>query len=325
MNFPTAAAILLCAPAVAAAQGNPSGSLQYPIKPVRFVVPTAAAGPSDLLARTLAQRLNPGWGQSIVVDNRGGAGGVIGTDIVAKAAPDGHTLLLASASATINVSLYAKLPYNFATDFAPITQIGFTPFVLVTNPSVPARSVQELVALAKAKPGALTYGSAGTGVVSHLAGAIFQSMSGTDVVHVPYKGQAPATADLIAGQIAFMFNNPVTALPQVKAGKLRALAVSSAQRFPALPEVPTVAESGLPGFDVTIWFGVVTTAGTPRAIVERVNADMVRVLRTPEVRERLEQQGLEIIAGTVDEFALVIKADIAKWAKAVKQSGARAD
>jgi tripartite-type tricarboxylate transporter receptor subunit TctC len=297
----------------------------WPQKPIRFIVPTQPAGPSDMLARTLAQKLGPMWGQTVVIDNRGGAGGTLGTDIAAKSAPDGHTLLLASAAAVINVTLYARLPYNFATDFAPITQIGATPFVLVTNMGVPAKSVQELIALAKLKPGTLTYGSAGVGVASHLAGAIFQSSSGIDVVHVPYKGQAPATTDLIAGQIAYMFNNPITALPQVKAGRIRALAVSGAKRFPLLPDVPTVAESGLSGFDVTIWFSVVTGAGTPRSVIDQLHGQIVNALHMPDVRERLEAQGVGIIANTPEEFARVIKADIAKWAIAVKASGARAD
>jgi len=297
----------------------------WPQRPIRFIVPTAPAGPSDMLARTLSQKLGPMWGQTIVIDNRGGAGGTLGTDTAAKAAPDGYTLLLASAAAVINVTLYARLPYNFATDFAPVTQLGATPFVLVTHPAVPAKTTKELIALAKAKPGTLTYGSAGAGVASHLAGAIFQSTSGIDVVHVPYKGQALATTDLMAGQINYMFGNPITALPQVRANRLRALAVSGANRFPLLAEVPTVAESALPGFDVTIWFSVVTMTGTPRPIIDQLHRDVVTVLKMPDVRERLEVQGVGIIGNSPDEFARVIKTDIAKWAVAVKASGARVD
>ncbi len=297
----------------------------YPSKPIRVIVPTAPAGPSDMLGRTIGQKLNQRWGQPVVIDNRGGAGGTIGTEIGAKAAPDGHTLLIASASAVINVTLYPKLPYNFATDFAPVTQIGATPFVLVVHPGTPAQSVQELIALAKAKPGSLTYASAGVGVASHLAGATFQSMGRIDVVHVPYKGQAPATADLLAGQIAFMFNNPIVSLPLLKAGRLRALAVSGARRFPALPDTPTVAESGLPGFNVTIWFSVVVPAGTPAPVVELLNREINSILRMPDVRERFEALGVEIIGNSSAEFARVIRTDIAKWAEAVKLSGAKAD
>jgi len=302
-----------------------AATTSWPQRPIRFIVPTAPAGPSDMLARTLSQKLGPMWGQTIVIDNRGGAGGTLGTDMAAKSAPDGYTLMLASAAAVINVTLYARLPYNFATDFAPVTQLGATPFVLVTHPAVPAKTTKELIALAKAKPGTLTYASAGAGVASHLAGAIFQTTSGIDVVHVPYKGQALATTDLLAGQITYMFGNPITALPQVRANRLRALAVSGANRFPLLPDAPTVAESALPGFDVTIWFSVVTMAGTPRAIIERLHRDIVSVLKMPDVRERLEVQGVEIIGNSPDEFARVIKTDIAKWAVAVKASGARVD
>ena len=297
----------------------------YPSRPIRIVVPFAAGGPSDIMARTLAQKLTLAWGQPVVVDNRTGAAGIIGADAVAKSAPDGYTLLQAQVGDTISVSLYSKLPYNFEKDFAPITLAGLTPFILVAHPSVPARDLRELIALAKAKPGTLSFGSSGAGTASHLAGELLKSSAGIDITLVPYKGQAPATADLLGGQIAMMFNNPITSLAHVKTGKLRALAVSTGKRFSQLPEVPTVAESGLPGFDVGFWLGVLAPAGTPRPIVDKLNGALVKALREPDVIERLAGLGVEIVANSPDDFARVVRADIVKWAKVVKDSGAKAD
>jgi tripartite-type tricarboxylate transporter receptor subunit TctC len=317
-----ALAIASCLGPVYAADGD---AASYPNRPIRIVVPFAAGGPSDIMARALAQKLNQEWGQPVVVDNRIGASGIIGADAVAKSAPDGYTLLQAQVGDTISVSLYSKLPYNFEKDFAPITLAGLTPFILVTHPSVPAKDVRELIALAKAKPGGLAFGSSGAGTASHLAGELFKSMAQIDIVHVPYKGQAPATADLLGAQIPFMFNNPITSLAHVKAGKLRALAVSTGRRFSQLPEVPTVAESGLPGFDVGFWLGVLAPAGTPRPIVDKLNAAMLKALRDPEVVQRMAGLGVEIIGNSADEFARVVRSDIIKWAKVVKDSGAKAD
>ena len=307
---------------VFAAQGVAS---VYPNRPIRFVVPFAASGPSDVMARTLGQKMTQTWGQAVVVDNRTGAAGIIGADIVAKSAPDGYTLLMAQVGDTISMSLYSKLPYNFEKDFAPITQVGQTPFILVTHPSVPVKSVQDLVALAKSKPGALTFGSSGAGAASHLAGELFKSMAGVNVVHVPYKGQAPATTDMLGGQITYMFNNPITSLVHVKAGKLNALAVSTAKRFTGLPNVPTLAESGLKGFDVGFWLGALAPAGTPRPVIDRLNAEMIRIVHLPDVIERLSPLGVEIIGNSPDEFARVIHVEVARWAKVVKESGAKAD
>jgi tripartite-type tricarboxylate transporter receptor subunit TctC len=307
------------------AQDESKAAAGYPARPIRFVVPFGAGGPSDVLARTLGQRMTLDWSQTVVVDNRTGAAGIIGADIVAKSLPDGYTLLMAQVGDAISMSLYSKLPYNFERDFAPITLVGQTPFILVAHPSLAAKNVQELITLAKAKPGALTFASGGTGVASHLAGELFKGAAGINVVHVPYKGQAPATTDLLGGQVSFMFNNPITALPHVKAGKLRALAVSTPKRFSGLPEVPTVAESGLAGFDVGFWLGALAPAATPRAVVDKLNGEMVKILRVPEVAERLAAMGVEIIGSTPDEFARVIKADVVKWAKVVKESGAKAD
>jgi tripartite-type tricarboxylate transporter receptor subunit TctC len=309
----------------AAAQSDAKAAADYPNRPLRFVVPFLAGGPSDVLARTLAQKMNQDWGQPVVVDNRAGAAGIIGADLVAKSASDGYTLMMAQVGDTISMSLYSKLPYNFERDFAPITLVGLTPFILVTHPSLPAKNLQELIALAKAKPGTLSFASGGTGVASHLAGELFKSTAGIDVVHVPYKGQAPATADLLGGQVAFMFNNPITSLPHIKAGKLRALAVSTARRFSGLPDVPTVAESGLAGFDVGFWLGALAPAGTPRAVINKLNAEMVKILRLPDVVERLAALGVEIVGNTPEEFARIIKADVLKWGKVVRDSGAKAD
>ena len=308
------------APALAA-----ESEATYPSRPIRIVVPFAAGGPSDIMARTLAQKLTLAWGQPVVVDNRTGAAGIIGADAVAKSAPDGYTLLQAQVGDTISVSLYSKLPYNFEKDFAPITLAGLTPFILVAHPSVPARDLRELIALAKAKPGTLSFGSSGAGTASHLAGELLKSSAGIDITLVPYKGQAPATADLLGGQIAMMINNPITSLAHVKTGKLRALAVSTGKRFSQLPEVPTVAESGLPGFDVGFWLGVLAPAGTPRPIVDKLNGALVKALREPDVIERLAGLGVEIVANSPDDFARVVRADIVKWAKVVKDSGAKAD
>ena len=297
----------------------------YPSKPIRIVVPFAAGGPSDVMARALAQKMTQEWGQPVLVDNRTGAAGIIGADAVAKSAPDGYTLLQAQVGDTISVSLYSKLPYSFEKDFAPITLAGLTPFILVTHPSVAAKDLRELIALAKAKPGSLSFGSSGAGTASHLAGELFKSMAELDIVHVPYKGQATATTDLLGGQIPMMFNNPITSLAHIKTGRLRPLAVSTGKRFSQLPEVPTVAESGLSGFDVGFWLGALAPAGTPRPIIEKINAAMVKALRDREVMERLAGLGVEIIGNSPDEFARVIRSDIIKWAKVVKDSGAKAD
>lgn len=318
----SAAALLACAHAIAQSD---KGAAEYPNRPLRFVVPFLAGGPSDVLARTLGQKMVQDWGQPVVIDNRAGAAGIIGADLVAKSAPDGYTLLMAQVGDTISMSLYSKLPYNFERDFTPITLVGLTPFILVVHPALAAKNVPELIALAKAKPGALTFASGGTGVASHLAGELFKSTAGIDIVHVPYKGQAPATADLLGGQVSFMFNNPITALPHIKAGKLRALAVSTAKRFPGLPDVPTVAESGLPGFDVGFWLGTLAPAGTPRAVIAKLNAEMVKILRMPDVGERLAALGVEVVGSSPEEFARVIRADVVKWGKVVRDSGAKAD
>jgi tripartite-type tricarboxylate transporter receptor subunit TctC len=319
------AAALALGASLGPAHAADNDAAAYPNRPIRVVVPFAAGGPSDIMARALAQKLNQEWGQPVLVDNRVGASGIIGADAVAKAAPDGYTLLLSQVGDAISVSLYPKLPYNFGRDFAPITLAGLTPFILVAHPSMAAKNLRELIAEAKAKPGTLSFGSSGAGTASHLAGELLKSSAQIDITLVPYKGQAPATADLLGGQISMMFNNPITSLAHVKTGKLRALAVSTAKRFSQLPEVPTIAESGLPGFDVGFWLGALAPAGTPRPIIDKLNAAMLKALRDPEVVQRLAGLGVEIVGNSPDEYAAVIRNDIVKWGKVVRDSGAKAD
>jgi tripartite-type tricarboxylate transporter receptor subunit TctC len=298
----------------------------YPTKPIRFIAPFAAGGALDTLTRTIAGRMQESWGQPVVVENRTGAGGNIGTDLVAKAAPDGYTLVMGTiATHAINVSLYEKMPYDAVKDFAPVTIAASINNSLSVHPSVPAKNVAELIAYAKTNAGRLTFGSAGSGTSQHLAGELFKTMTGVDMVHIPYKGGAPAMVDLLAGQISMTFGDIPTALPHIRAGKLRSLAVTGAKRSPLLPDVPTIAEQGLAGFDVTAWFGVFTTAGTPRQVVNQLNAEIVRILSLPDVREKLIGIGMEPVTNSPDEFAAYVQSEIAKWARVVKASGAKAN
>jgi len=299
----------------------------YPNKPIRLVVPYPAGGPLDIMARAIGQKLTEAWKQPVVVDNRAGAGGNIGADFVAKSAPDGYTLLMgAVATHAINPSLYSKIPYDPVKDFAPVALVAQVPNILVVNPALPAKTVQELIDLARAKPGYLNFASGSTGSTGHLAGELFNTMAGVKMVHIPYKGAAPATADLLGGQVQLMFDNLASALPNVKAGKLRALAVTTLARSPAMPDLPTIAESGLPGFDLTTWFGILVPAGTPPEIVARLNAEIVRALNAKDMRERLEKMGAEPPANnTPEHFAAFIRAEAAKYAKVVKESGAKVD
>jgi tripartite-type tricarboxylate transporter receptor subunit TctC len=298
----------------------------YPTKPIRFIAPFAAGGALDTLTRTIAARMQESWGQPVVVENRTGAGGNIGADLVAKAAPDGYTLVMGTiATHAINVSLYEKMPYDAVKDFAPVTIAASINNSLSVHPSVPAKNVAELIAYAKTNAGRLTFGSAGSGTSQHLAGELFKTMTGVDMVHIPYKGGAPAMVDLLAGQISMTFGDIPTALPHIRAGKLRSLAVTGAKRSPLLPDVPTIAEQGLAGFDVTAWFGVFTTAGTPRPVVNQLNAEIVRILNLPDVREKLIGIGMEPVTNSPDEFAAYVQSEIAKWARVVKASGAKAN
>jgi tripartite-type tricarboxylate transporter receptor subunit TctC len=260
----------------------------YPNKPIRLVVPFPAAGTTDILAREVGQRLSVTLGQPVVIDNRPGAGGNIGADIVAKSAPDGYTLLMATVGThAINASLYSNMPYDHIKDFTPVVLVAGVPNVLEVTPSLPVKTVADLIKLAKEKPGQINFASSGNGTSIHLSGELFKSMAGVDMTHVPYKGSAPALVDLVGGQVQVMFDNVPSSIEQIKAGKLRAVAVTSAQRSPALPDVPTIAESGLPGFEASAWFGIVAPAGTPAAVVNRINADVNQWLHTPQAEEKL--------------------------------------
>jgi tripartite-type tricarboxylate transporter receptor subunit TctC len=298
----------------------------YPSKPIRLIVPYPPGSGTDIVARLLGQKLTESWGQPIIVDNRPGAGAIIGTEAAAKAPADGYTLLMGDVGPlTINPALYAKLPYDPAKDFAPVSEVAFLPFLLVVHPSVKANSIQELVALAKAKPGELNYASVGNGSAVHLATELFKTEAGVDIVHVPYKGSAPALADLIGGQVSMMFVNVLSALPYVKSGQLRALAIATPRRSSALPDLPTVAEANLPGFVAGAWFGILVPAGTPPEVVDKLSAEIVRILHLPDIVERLAGQGAEAIGDTPEQFAGHIRQETAKWAKVVKASGAHID
>jgi tripartite-type tricarboxylate transporter receptor subunit TctC len=298
---------------------------QYPAKPVRLIVPFAPSGPTDIMSRAISERITPRLGQQLVVDNRPGAGGGIGSELAARSAPDGYTMLLGHIGThAINVSLYPKLGYDPVKDFAPITMIATLPLGLWVNASVPVHSVKELVVLAKAKPGSINFGSAGSGGPTHMAGEMLKSMAHIDIIHVPYKGNAASLTDLVAGRIQMMFSNLLTAGPQARAGKLRGIAISSAKRSPQAPELPTIAESGVPGYDITPWYGVLFPAGTPRAIVSRMNREIGAVLTTPEIVERFRSQGIDLVTSTPEEFGALIKSEIPKWRKVVKESGATA-
>jgi len=298
----------------------------YPAKPIRLVVPFPPGGATDILARDVAQKLTEAWGQQVIVDNRPGAGGNIGSELVAKSAPDGYTLEMGTVGThAINASLYAKMPYDHVKDFAPVILVAGVPNVLVVNPAVPANSVAELIEYAKANPGKLNFASSGNGTSIHLSGELFKVMAGVQMTHVPYKGSAPALQDLLGGQVQLMFDNLPPSLPQIKAGKLRALAVTSVARAPALPDVPTMAEAGLPGYEASSWFGVLAPAGTPPAIVAKLNSEIAKWLATPEAKEKLSKQGANAAGGTPEDFAKHIAAETTKWAKVVKDSGAKID
>lgn len=297
----------------------------YPNGPVRMIVPFPPGGGVDDMARILGKELTASLEKSIVIDNRGGANGNIGTEIAAKAPHDGYTLLLTGAGLVTNVSLYRNLPFDPIKDFAPISLLAFAPNVLLVHPSVPAKSLAELTALAKAKPGQLQYGSAGSGSTPHLAAELFKSMAHVDMLHIPYKGTGPATVALLGGEISLIFLPAIAALPQVKSGRLRALAVTSATRLPAEPNLPTIAESGLPGYESSQWYGVLAPAGTPGDILNFLNAQIVKIMHAPDMRQRLINDGSVPVGSSREQFAVHIKAEIAKWAKVIKQSGAGID
>lgn len=294
---------------------------QYPARPIRLIVPFPPGGGTDITARAVAQKLSESWGQTVVVDNRPGANGTIGVDIAAKSAPDGHTLTMISSSHAVNTSLYTRQPYDLLKDLTPITQATSQPYVLVINPSVPAKSVKELVGVAKAKPGALNYGSSGTGGISHLAGALLGSLTGTSLVHIPYKGGAPATIDVISGQIQIMFGTLLLNGPHIKAGRLRVLAVTTPQRWPGTPDLPTMQEAGVPGFVITQWYGLLAPAKTPQPTVAKLSKEIARILHQPDVKEKLAADGADAVGNTPEQFGAHIQSETAKYGKLIKQIG----
>jgi tripartite-type tricarboxylate transporter receptor subunit TctC len=321
-----ARAALAFAAASATLAASPLAAQTFPAKPMRMVVTFPTGGAPDILARTIAEKLDPAWGQTMIVDNKPGAGGNIGAAEVARAPADGHTLVMGTVGThSINGALYAKMPYDMVRDFAPVTLIASTPNLLVVNNAVPAKNLQELIALAKSKPGELTFGSPGIGTSVHVSGELFNSLAGVKTLHVPYKGRQFAIPDLMGGSITMMFDNMPSALPVVREGKLRAIGVTSAKRSPSAPEIPTIAEQGLPGFEATSWFAVFAPAGTPRPVVDRLHAEITRIFGLPEVKERMSKLGLDPILGGPEELAKVQAAEIAKWAKVVRDSGAKAE
>jgi len=294
----------------------------FPSKPIRIVVPFTPGGPNDILARMIGQRYTVVWGQQTLVDNRPGGGTVIGTDIVAKAPADGHTLLMVSTSHAANPSLMPKLPFDTLRDFVSVGQAVSSPNVLVVHPSVPARNTRELLDIAKARPGQITFASGGSGAATHLAGELLKILGGVEMTHIPYKGAGPATIDLISGQVTWMFGTILPTIPHVRAGKLRALAVSGKRRAEVLPEVPTVAEH-VPGFEASSWYGVFAPAGTPAEVIIKLNQEMARALTPVEVRQRLAAEGTEVVAGNPEDFMQLFRAEAAKWARVIKQAGIR--
>ena len=309
------------------AAGLPDAVAQgYPSRAIRIVVPYPPGGTSDILARALAEKLTGAWAQPVIVDNKPGANGNVGADLVAKSPPDGYTLLLADMGAlAISPSVYPTLPFDPARDFAPVTMVAYSPHILVVNPAVPANTAQELVALAKAKPGKLNFAVSGVGGAPHLAGVEFALRTGVKWEYIPYKGGSQAIADVAGGQADATLNGMLATYPLVKGGKLRILAVSSAQRMSAIPEVPTIAESGLPGFETGSWQGVVAPAGTPREVITRLNAEIARIVGTPEMRDNLARQGAEVRTNTPEEFGAFIRTEMARWAKVVKDANVKVE
>ncbi len=318
----TTIACLLAAMALPALAAE--NAQNYPSKPIRLVVPFTPGGSTDILARVIGQKLTEAWGKQVVIDNRPGAGGNIGVDLVAKSPADGYTLVMGHIGTFgVNPTLYPKLPYDPIKDFQPITLVALVPNMLSVNPALPAKSVKELVALAKAKPGTINFGSGGNGSAAHLAGEYFKLMTKTEITHIPYRGTSPAVTDLIAGQIQMIITGVPPTLAFAKAGKLRALAVATSKRLPLLPELPTIAEAGVPGYEATQWYGVLAPAGTPKPIVAKLNAEMAKAIKGPDVREKLAADAAEPVGNAPEEFGAFIKKEIARWAPVVKASGAR--
>ena len=315
------AAMLACAALATPAFAQPA----YPSKPVRIISIFAPGGGNDVICRLVAQQLTERLKQQVIVENRVGANGIVGTEAVARAAPDGYTFTLIPSGHTVNASMYKKLPFDSLKDFTPITLAGSGPLVLAVHPSLPLKNVRDLIALAKSRPGQLTYVSSGIGASGHLAGALFDTMTGTKMEHIPYKGMSLAVSDLMGGQVSMTFGTSLSVIPHVRTGRLRALAVTGAQRSPALPGLPTIAESGVLGYEAGLWYGFVGPARMPPEIVQRLNAEIVAILAQPDTREKLASQGLDARSSTPDEFARVLAADIVRWAEVVQKLGLRAE
>jgi tripartite-type tricarboxylate transporter receptor subunit TctC len=314
----------LCAAFAVVALALPAAAQPYPGRPVRLIVGFPPGGAADILGRIAAQQLSERLGQQVVVDNRGGAGGLIATEIAARANPDGYTLLFTSIPHVINPHLYTKVAYDALKDFTPVVQFVAVPLMMAAGPALPAKSVKELIAYAKANPGKVNYGSGGSGSSSHLAMELFKTMAGVEMNHIPYKGTGPLITDMLGGQIGITIASAVPLSPQVKAGRLRGIAVTGPKRSPSFPELPAIAET-VPGYEVVNWFGILAPAGTPRAVITRVNAELNQALASPQLKASLSAQGADAVGGSVEEFAKIVKADFAKWAKVVKASGAKVD
>ena len=321
-------ALLLCAltnVSSAAFAADKGAAADFPNRSVRFIVPYTPGAINDFVARLVAQKLSDAWGKQVVVDNRPGGGTQIGTDLVAKSNPDGYTMLLVPTAFAINVSLYARLPYDTVRDFAAVTQIGTGPYLMVCGPQLPVKNVRDIVALAKAKPGSLSYASTGSGGSAHLMGELLKAAAGIEMTHIPYKGLAPGLTDVMSGQVSCTFGTQVAVGAQVKAGRLRAIAITGNVRSKAAPDIPTIAEAGYPDYHATGWWGIVVPAAVPKSVVAKIHTDVVRLLKAPDVREKLEVQGVEIIASTPEQFKKFISEEIVRWGKAVKLSGAKPD
>jgi tripartite-type tricarboxylate transporter receptor subunit TctC len=296
----------------------------YPVKPVRMIVPIAGGGSTDAISRLVGTKLGEVWGQQVIVENRPGGSTMIGAEVVARAAPDGYTMLMATSAFPANFSLFRKVPYKLA-DFVPVSNVAESPNVLVVHPSVPAKSVKELIAVLRARPGEINYGSGGVGGSTHLAAELFKLLAKVDVVHIPYKGGGPAVADLLGGQISMIFGNLPAVLPHVNSGRMRVLAIASAKRSPTLPDLPTMSEAGVPGFEASTWAGLLLPAGTPEPVVNKLYADLVRIYAMPDMRERMATGGFEAVGNSPKEFAAYIDAEVARWAKVIKAAGIKAE
>jgi tripartite-type tricarboxylate transporter receptor subunit TctC len=312
------------AAALAMTCGAAGAQAQYPVKPVRIVVGYPAGGPTDLLARTVALKLAEFWTQQVIIDNRPGASGLIGAELTVRAAPDGYTLLMVPVTYAVVPGMIAKMPFDAEKDLAPVAQVASAPFILVVHPTLPVKSVKDLVALARSRPGQLNFASASPGGMPHLAGELFNTLAGVKMVHIPYKGAAPATTDLVGGHVLLMFNNMLSAMPHVKSGRLRAVAVTSARRSAAIPDLPTIAET-LPGYEANGWYGAFAPASTPRELIARINGEMNRAMRLPDVAQRLAGDGVEAVGTTPEQFGSYLRQEMAKWGKVARAAGAKFD